>query len=130
MRGLPGLRKGQGFTLIEVMIALMIFGLLAATIQQVASSYMGHYSRLENQTMATWMARNRMAEFRLADELPATGESTDDLAFGPHEWEMETVISGTPDPDMRRVDMTLYRVHEATGERLRQLVFTGYLGRN
>ena len=123
-------RRPHGFTLIEVMIALMIFGLLAATIQQVASGYMGHYSRLESQTMATWMARNRMAEFRLAGELPEAGESTDDLAFGPHEWEMEKVISGTPDPDMRRVDITLYRINEATGERLRQLVFSGYLGRN
>ena len=119
-----------GFTLIEVMIALMVFGLLAATLQQVASGYMGNYRRIESQTMATWIARNRLAEMRLENQLPATGDSDDEIEYGSYDWEMETTVSNTDDPAMRRVEMTLYRIEEPGSRRMRQLVFTAFLGQH
>ena len=126
-----GNRKAAGFTLVEVMIALMIFGLLAATLQQVASGYMGNYRRIEGQTLATWIARNRLAEMRLQDELPGTGESDEELTYGPYDWEIETSISSTEDPAMRRVEMTVYRIDEQrASRRQQQLIFTGFLGQN
>lgn len=125
-----GVKRLSGFTLVEVMIALMIFGLLAATLQQVATGYMGNYRRIESQTMATWIARNRLAEMRLQDELPGTGESDEELSYGPYEWEVETKVSNTEDPAMRRVEMTVYRVNEQRAGRQQQLVFTGFLGQN
>lgn len=128
MRAQP--RTMAGFTLVEVMIALMIFGLLAATLQQVASGYMGNYSRIESQTMATWIARNRLAEMRLQDELPGTGTSDEEVEYGSHEWEVETEISTTEDPDMLRVEMTVYRIDDQTSDKLQQILFTGFLGRN
>jgi len=123
-----GGRTVRGFTLMEVMIALMIFGLLAMTVQQVTSGYMGAYNRLEGQVMATWIAQNRMAEMRMQDGLPGVSESTDELEFGPWEWEIETVISVTEDPAMRRVDLTIGRIDPNYTESRQQLVFTGYLG--
>ena len=119
--------RSRGFTLIEVMIALMIFGLLAATLQQVASGYMNNYRRIESQTMASWIAQNRLTEMRLQDQMPATGESDDKVEFGGHEWEVETVVRATEDPAIRRVEMTLYRVDQR-GDPVQQLVFTGFLG--
>lgn len=118
----------RGFTLMEVMIALMIFGLLAATLQQVASGYMNSYRRVESQTMAAWIAQNRLTEMRLQDEMPSTGESDDELEFGGYEWEMETVVSATDDPAIRRVEMTLHRMDQNRREGVRQLVFNGFLG--
>ena len=126
-----GADRTAGFTLIEVMIALMIFGLLAATLQQVATGYMGNYRRIEGQTLATWIARNRLAEMRLQDKLPGTGESDEELSYGSYEWEIETKISSTEDPAMRRVEMTVYRINERrASRRQQQLVFTGFLGQN
>lgn len=123
--------RARGFTLVEVMIALMIFGLLAATLQQVASGYMGNYRRIEGQTLATWIARNRLAEMRLQDELPGTGNSDEELSYGPYEWEIETEVSTTEDPAMRRVEMIVYRIAEqGANRRQQQLVFTGFLGQN
>ncbi|WP_179105733.1 type II secretion system minor pseudopilin GspI [Vreelandella utahensis] len=125
MPGTP--HRAHGFTLMEVMIALMIFGLLAATLQQVASGYMNNYRRIESQTMASWIAQNRLTEMRLQDQMPATGESDDEVEFGGHEWEVETAVSDTEDPAIRRVEMTLYRVDQR-GDPVQQLVFTGFLG--
>lgn len=121
-------RGNRGFTLMEVMIALMIFGLLAAMLQQVASGYINNYRRIESQTMASWIAQNRLTEMRLQDQMPGTGESDEELEFGGHEWEMETNVSETEDPAIRRVEMTLYRLTGSRGERRQQLVFTGFLG--
>ncbi len=121
-------RNMYGFTLIEVMIALMIFGLLAAMLQEVASGYMSNYRRIENQTMASWIAQNRLTEMRLQEQMPGTGSSDEEVEFGGHEWEIETEISETEDPAIRRVEMTLYRMSGRQGKRRQQLVFTGFLG--
>lgn len=120
--------SNRGFTLMEVMIALMVFGLLAAMLQQVATGYMNNYRRIESQTMASWIAQNRLAEMRLQDQMPGTGSSDDEIEFGGHEWEMETDVSATDDPAIRRVEMTLYLVGDNQRERRQQLVFTGFLG--
>lgn len=122
-------RRPRGFTLMEVMIALMIFGMLALTIQQVSSGYMGHYHRLEGQTMATWIAQNRLAEMRLEEQMPAVGESDEELRFGPHEWELAINVSDTEDPAIRRVEIIVSRVNEVFGSR-RQRTVTGFLGAN
>ncbi|MGM0450395.1 MAG: type II secretion system minor pseudopilin GspI [Pseudomonadota bacterium] len=120
--------SSRGFTLMEVMIALMVFGLLAAMLQQVASGYMNNYRRIESQTMASWIAQNRLAEMRLQDQMPGTGSSDEEIEFGGHEWEMETDVSATEDPSIRRVEMTLYLIGDNQREPRQQLVFTGFLG--
>ncbi|MDX1588856.1 MAG: type II secretion system minor pseudopilin GspI [Oleiphilaceae bacterium] len=125
----PTRRHSRGFTLMEVMIALMIFGMLALTIQQVSSGYMGSYQRLEGQTMAVWIAQNRLAEMRLAEDMPGTGESDEELRFGPHEWELGINVTDTEDPTIRRVEITVSRINEVFG-RQRQRVVTGFLGAN
>lgn len=121
-------RCNHGFTLIEVMIALMIFGLLAAMLQQVASGYINNYRRIESQTMASWIAQNHLTEMRLQDQMPGTGLSEEEIEFGGHEWEMEIEVSETEDSAIRRVEMTLYRMGANQRERRQQLVFTGFLG--
>lgn len=118
----------RGFTLLEVMIALIIFGLLALTIQQAASGYMGHYNRLEGQTMANWIAQNEMAEIRLRQELPDITESTDRDEFANREWEISRVVSSTEDPTMRRVELEIKRYDETYQEYRTQLFFDGFVG--
>ncbi|XOZ34185.1 type II secretion system minor pseudopilin GspI [Halomonadaceae bacterium KBTZ08] len=121
--------RARGFTLMEVMIAFMIFGLLAAMLQQVASGYINNYRRIESQTMASWIAQNRLTEMRLQEQMPETGESDDEVAFGGRDWEMETVVSNTEDPAIRRVEITLYQLRGNQGDPVQQLVFTGFLGK-
>lgn len=121
--------RTRGFTLMEVMIAMMIFGLLTAMLQQIVSGYINNYRRIESQTMASWIAQNRLTEMRLEDKMPGTGESDDEITFGGHDWEMETVVSNTEDPAIRRVEMTLYRLQGRQDKRVQQLVFTGFLGK-
>ena len=54
--------KARGFTLLEVMIALVIFGLVATVIQKVTSQNIAQYERIRLKTIANWIAENKMVE--------------------------------------------------------------------
>lgn len=122
--------RNKGFTLIEVLMALLIFGMIAATVQHAASLYFSHYERIENKTMATWIAENRLAELRLAEQFPGLGKQTEEVRFANEDWFTETVISATPEPLMRRVEIAVDLIGANDGERRRQVVFEGYLGQH
>ncbi len=51
-------RKQSGFTLLEVMIAITIFAMLASTISQVAAVTVDSQLHLEKKLLATWIAEN------------------------------------------------------------------------
>ncbi len=98
-------RHSRGFTLIEVLVALLVFGLIATAASQVGSQYIGTYERVRDKTLATWIAENRMAELRLAEDFPGIDETTDELNYGNYRWQVTTEISATEEPSIRRVDI-------------------------
>lgn len=119
----------KGFTLIEVLVALLIFGLLATTIQRTASLYFDHYGRIEAKTFATWIAQNRLAEMRVNDSFPAPGNSREEMTYADQDWVVETLIEATGQ-GIRRVEMTIHKIDQTTGEERQQLIYEGFLGQN
>lgn len=116
----------RGFTLIEVLIAVLIFGLIATAASEVASNYIGSFERVRDKTRASWIAQNRMAELHLSESFPSASESTDELSFGRNDWEIEQVVSATQESRIRRIELTVYRMVE--GERRQELALTGFVG--
>src|SRR5690606_37311082 len=100
----------RGFTLVEVLVALTIFALIATGVQRVASLYFSHFERTQAKTYATWIAQNQLNELRLAERPPAPGENKTDIEFGGANWQILTRVSGTPDPLMRMVEITVFRL--------------------
>lgn len=123
-------RYQQGFTLIEVLMALLVFGMIAATVQHASSLYFSHYERIESKTLATWIAENRLAELRLAEEMPSVGKETQEIRFANQDWFSETVITATQEPLIRRVEVRVDLIGQADGQRRTQVVFEGYLGQH
>lgn len=123
-------RSGRGFTLIEVLMALLVFGMIAATVQHASSLYFSHYERIESKTLASWIAENRLAELRLAEEMPGLGKQTQEIRFGAQDWFTETVITATEEPLMRRVEVRVDLIGESDGQRRQQVVYEGYLGQH
>lgn len=99
--------KSRGFTLLEVMIALLVFGLIATAAAHVGSNYIASYERVRDKTLAGWIADNRINELRLQNNLPSISENSDDLDFGPFRWQVTTAVIGTPEPTMRRIEVTV-----------------------
>ncbi len=103
-------RRGPGgFTLLEVMVALAVvsLGMLAAftTISQSTTNAI----RLQDKTMANWIALNRLAEMRLEDKFPDTGRADGDVEFAGAQWRWYTEVSDTEVEALRRVDVTVAR---------------------
>lgn len=122
------MRKQRGFTLIEVLMALLIFGMIAATVQHASTLYFSHYQRIENKTLASWIAENKLAELRVAKELPSLGKQSQEIRFGNEDWFAETIVTATQEVLMRKVEVSVDLIGANDGERRRQIVYEGYLG--
>lgn len=99
----------RGFTLIEVLVALLVFGLIATAAAEVGSQYISSYERIRDKTLAGWIADNRINELRLQENLPEISENSDELDYGPYRWQVTTAILGTEDPSILRVEVTVGR---------------------
>lgn len=101
------MRASRGFTLIEVLVALLVFSIIATIAAQMSSQYIGTYERVRDKTLAGWVADNRINELRLQEELPSVSDNSDELEYGPFRWRVDTVVINTQDPAIRRVEIAV-----------------------
>jgi general secretion pathway protein I len=116
----------RGFTLLEVMVALVIVALgLMAAFGQVNQSLTAA-SRLREKTLANWVAVNEMTRLRLLDEFPAIGSRSDEIEMARNTWRYTIKVVKTPLDAMRRVDISI-----AFADRPDTVVttLTGFIGR-
>lgn len=99
----------RGFTLIEVLVALLVFGLIATAAAEVGSQYISSYERIRDKTLAGWVADNRINELRLREDLPEISENSDEIEYGPFRWRVTTAVLATDDPSILRVEVTVAR---------------------
>lgn len=92
-----------GFTLLEVLVALAIFATVAATVLTAAGRSLINAARLEEKTLAGWIADNRITELQLQVPTPTPGRDSDDLDYAGRRWELESVIEATSEAELRRV---------------------------
>ena len=125
------MRLARGFTLLEVLVALAIFALIAASVLTASARSVRTASQLENKTLAMWVADNRLTELQLAETPPADGRDQGLVEFAGRRWSWQSEIQATSEPAMRRV--TLWVAAEERGARgdLREralVTLSGFLG--
>lgn len=121
-------QRYKGFTLIEVLVALLVFALIGTAASQVGSQYISSYERIRDKTFATWLADNRINELRLADSFPDIAENTDDLDYGPFRWRILTSVKGTAEPTIRRVDVTVFKFADERSDPREIYTLAGFIG--
>lgn len=103
----PSLTQAGGFTLLEVLVALVIVGLgLVAVFSQLNQTLITA-SMLRERTLAHWVAMDRIAELRLTGQLPDVGETSDDIEMAGVEWAYVLKFSNVGIDNFRRVDVTV-----------------------
>jgi general secretion pathway protein I len=118
--------RQRGFTLLEVMVALVIVALgLMAAFGQVNQT-LTVASRLREKTLAHWVAMNEMTRLRLLGEFPAIGSRSDEVEMARTTWRYTIKVVKTPLDALRRVDISI-----AFADRPESVVttLTGFLGR-
>lgn len=121
-------RRYLGFTLLEVLVALLVFGLIAGAASQVASHYIGSFERVRDNALAGWLADNRINELRLENTLPPISESAEDRDYGPFRWRVTTVVTGTAEPTMRRLEVVVAKYQNEQAEPFRVMSLSAFLG--
>jgi general secretion pathway protein I len=107
-----------GFTLLEVLVALVIIGVALAAAMRGAMSLTNAAEGTRLKLLASLTAENRLLELRLARRRLDIGQSTADCEQGGIPFACEQVIKSTPNPFFRRIEL---RVFLDTSEGPRQL---------
>jgi len=107
-RPLAAARSAAGFTLVEVLVALMVVAIGLSALMVAVSGTARTSGMLRDKTIAEWIALNRIAEVRL--NLTKYGQNTDagELDFANRKWHYDTRYFDTSISSMKRVVVRVY----------------------
>ena len=114
------MRRCAGFTLLEVLVALVIVGTALGASLRAIGSLTQNSSDLRASMMATWSAENRLAQIRLGHEWPPLGQRQFDCEQGDLILLCEENVFATPNPFFRRVEVSVFD-SEYAGRRIVKL---------
>lgn len=96
-----------GFTLLEVMIALVIVGLTLLAMAGKMGSMLNAANTMRNYTYASWIAHNKITEMRLANVVPEVSSSSGEVRYAGVDWAWRAVVSETGVENLYRVDVSI-----------------------
>jgi general secretion pathway protein I len=120
-------RRNRGFTLVEVLVALVVVALGLTALMVAVNGTARTSGFLRDKSLAQWIALNRLSEVRL--NVTKFGQNTDtgELDFGNRKWHYDTRYFDTSMASMKRVVVRVYLGDAKTkGNPLAQAV--GFLG--
>jgi len=101
-------QHAQGFTLLEVLVALVIVGTALGASLRAVGSLTQNSESLRSAMMATWSAENRLVQLRLSKVFPPVGKQTYECPQGDLKLMCEEEVIASPNPRFRRVEVSVY----------------------
>lgn len=117
-------RRVTGFTLLEVMVALVIVALALAGVATSMGQMIDTANTMRDRTFASWIAQNKITEMRLSGDMPKVGESNGEVDYANMTWEWTAEVSETGVENLMKVDVTVS--YAGFDEPVRQV--TGFIG--
>ena len=115
-------RAMSGFTLLEAMVALVIVVLGMMAVNTQLNRYVVAATYVEQKTLASWIATNKLTELSVAPTWPEVGDYEEDVEFAGRQWRCEIEVAETPVPNLHRVDVSVRLtsdpervIHKVTG---------------
>jgi general secretion pathway protein I len=127
----------RGFTLIEVLVALAIviiafMAMFGSMMQVVAATTL-----MQEKTIATWIAFDRITELRVRKEFPDDDESNGEIEMAGNDWVYTVKINATESDNIRQVIVKVAAAQEpdntlgiATGALIKPLQSSNTSGGN
>ena len=98
----------RGFTLLEVLIALLLMSLALTGLMRLATLEARAAAQLRDATVAQWVAANAIAETRLREGFPNLGEREGESAMAGRRWRWRMNVAGTEEASIRRLDVRVF----------------------
>ena len=107
----------QGFTLLEVMVALAIFATTALALMKIAMNYTQSIQQNELRTLAHFVAMNQAAELRIEKEW-LTGSQSEDITEQGEQWRIQKQSYETISPDVQRIEIQVSHIEPNDAEKV------------
>lgn len=115
-----------GFTLLEVLAALVIVSLGMLGVIEAVSQTASNGAYLRDKTIAHWVAMNQLTRTRLEPRPPKIDETSDEVEMADRHWRWTMKITQSPVESVRRIDV---RVRLADAAKTSSLAtVTGFYG--
>jgi general secretion pathway protein I len=101
-RRAPG-RRNRGFTLIEVLVAMSIVVVSFVAIYGVVLQMVGATTLMQEKTMASWVAFDRVTELRVSGDYPGEGSEDGLIEMGGSTWSYTREVRNTASEDLRQI---------------------------
>lgn len=93
-----------GFTLIEVMIALVIVSISLMALSATMGQYVFNQSAIQNRVIATWVAQNRLLELQTATNTTQEKTQTENMLGA--DWQTTFVLEPTLIPGLKKINIS------------------------
>lgn len=124
-------RQAGGFTLVEVLVALAILAVVAASLVSSATRNTDQARQIRDRQLALVVAQNELERLRLnlrtEADFPGTGSRQNRQRFGGFDFEVQTSVRDTENNNVRRVTVSVARPSESGDYELASL--EGFVGR-
>ncbi len=100
--------RAAGFTLLEVLVALVIVGTALGASMRAVGSLTSNSAGLRSAMMATWSAENRLVQIRLNRQFPPVGKNSFECPQGDLQLMCQEEVLISPNPRLRRVEVSVF----------------------
>ena len=107
-------RLSRGFTLLEVLVALVIVGTALSAGLRAVGSLTANSADLRASMMATWSAENRLVQIRIGQEYPEIGRRSFACPQGDLNLICEEQVLTSPNPLLRRIEVSVFDAERPT----------------
>ena len=119
--------RRSGFTLIEVLVALVIAALGLAAVLSVVTNSARDATYLRDKTLASWIALNQITLVRISNSMPSVDKTSGDVEFANGKWKWQQTVTQTDVPGMRRLDVAVRHAEDPENSPVATL--SGFVGR-
>jgi general secretion pathway protein I len=106
------------------MVALAIVSLSLAGVAGSMGQMIDTANAMRDRTYASWIAQNKITEYRIAGVLPEVGESSGEIDYANTTWAWTADVSETGIENLMKIDVSVS--HAGTEESVRTV--TGFIG--
>jgi len=112
--GMKTERMKNGFTLVEVLVALAVLTIALAAVMRGLSQSIDTSASLRDRTIVLWVAQNRLTTHQIQRDFPAMDTTDGKTEMAGREWQWQEQVTAAPgEPDMRQIHI---EVRAASGQ--------------